>query len=119
MTPNSPNYECIHEELLQEHNLQINDIQNELNYKKEKLDELKKDNEKIQESLNDIQKSVNNIVLASNRDDNHLKDIINKQDNRITALESRNNTLNWVIGIGFTAITCTVGILGFIITHLH
>lgn len=119
MTPSSPNYECIHEELLQEHNLQINDIQNELNYKKEKLDELKKDNEKIQESLNDIQKSVNNIVLASNRDDNHLKDIINKQDNRITALESRNNTLNWVIGIGFTAITCTVGILGFIITHLH
>lgn len=119
MTPSSPNYECIHEELLQDHNLKINTIQTELDYKKEKLDELKKDNEKMQETLTDIQKNVNSIVLASKNDDSKLKEIINKQDNRITALESRNNTLNWVIGLGFTGLTCLIGALAFFMTHLH
>ena len=79
MTPNSPNYECIHEELLQEHNLQINDIQNELNYKKEKLDELKKDNEKIQESLD-----INIVEYGTNLLEIIQKDMYNR------ALERRN-----------------------------
>lgn len=119
MTPSSPNYECIHEELLQDHNLKLNNLQIELDYKKEKLDDLKTDNEKIQKQLDNIQTSVNKIVIASKTDDNKLKDIINKQDNRITALESRNNTLNWVIGIGFSGLTCLIGALAFFMTHLH
>ena len=119
MSPKTPNYECIHEELLQNHTLEINNITKELDYKKEKLDDLKKDNEKIQATLKNIQDNVNSIVLASKKDDDKLKDLVNKQDQRITALETTNTTLKWVIGLGFTALTCLVGVLAFLISHLH
>lgn len=119
MTPSKPNYECIHEELLQNHNLKINDLENELNYKKEKLEDLKRDNEKISSQLSDIDEKVNKIVIASITDDDKLKDLLKEQDKRITALETTNSTLKWVIGIGFTALTSTVGLMAFLITNLH
>lgn len=112
-------HECLHEEQILGQSRAIERLDAELDYKKERLDDLKRDNEKIQKTLNEINKCVNKMVLASKRDDDKLKTIINKQDNRITALESRNNTLNWVIAIGFTGLASVVGLLTFLITHLH
>lgn len=112
-------HECLHEEQILGQSRAIERLDAELEYKKERLDDLKRDNEKIQKTLNEINKCVNNIVLASKRDDDKLKAIINKQDNRITALETTNSTLKWVIGIGFTSLASVVGLLTFFITHLH
>ena len=113
------NHECIHEEQLIGQSRAIERLDAELNYKKERLDDLKRDNEKIQDTLNQINKCVNKIVLASKRDDDRLKTIIYEQDNRITALETTNSTLKWVIGIGFTGLASVVGLLTFLITNLH
>lgn len=112
-------HECLHEEQIQGQSRAIERLDAELEYKKERLDDLKSDNEKMQQTLDEINKCVNKIVLASKNGDEHLKTIINKQDNRITALETTNSTLKWVIAIGFTGLASVVGLLAFLITHLH
>ena len=35
------NYECFHEELLQDHNLKLKELEKEVQYKKEKIEYLK------------------------------------------------------------------------------
>ena len=112
-------YNCIHEELLQSHSLQLKEHETELHFKKEKLDEIKSNNERMEEKIDDIKDSVNEIILASKRDDSQLKEIIAKQDNRITALETTNKTLKWIVGIGLTGLSVGVGFLAFLITHIH
>ena len=112
-------YNCIHEELLQNHSLQLKEHETELHFKKEKLDEIKEDNKRMEEKLDDIKECVNEIILASKRDDSQLKEIIAKQDNRITALETTNKTLKWVTGIGLTGLGVAVTFLAFLITHIH
>ena len=83
---NTMQYDCMHEELLQNHSLQINDLQNELGYKKEKLDDLKKQNEKMQDTLDQIKEDVNKIILKSKEGDTELT-------SRIIKLENENQTL--------------------------
>lgn len=112
-------HECIHEEMLLGQSRAIERLDAELGYKKERLDELKKDNEKMQNMLNTIQSDVSKILLKSKQDDDYLKDIISKQDNRITALETTNKTLKWTIGIGFTVLGVAIGGLGLLLSILH
>ena len=119
MMTDKAEYNCLHEELLQSHSLQLKEHETELHYKKEKLDEIKEDNKRMEEKLDDIKECVNEIIIASKRDDSQLKEIIAKQDNRITALETTNKTLKWVIGVGLTGLTAGVGFLGFLIMHIH
>ena len=75
-------YDCMHEELLQSHSLQIKAVETELAYKREKLDELKADNKRMEQKLDEINKKVNEIVLASKTDDDKL-------DKRLTAIETK------------------------------
>ena len=112
-------HNCIHEDMLLGQSRAIERLDAELEYKKERLDDLKSDNKKMQETLEEIKSDVNKIVLKSKQDDDYLKDIISKQDNRITALETRNSTLQWVIGIGFTALSVAIGALGLLLSILH
>ena len=112
-------HDCIHSELLQDHSLQLKEHETELHYKKEKLDELKEDNCRMEKKIDDIKDCVNEIILASKRDDSQLKEIIAKQDNRITALETTNKTLKWIVGIGLSGLSVGVTFLAFLITHIH
>ena len=112
-------HDCIHSELLQDHSLQLKEHETELHYKKEKLDELKEDNCRMEKKIDDIKDCVNEIILASKRDDSQLKEIIAKQDNRITALETTNKTLKWIVGIGLTGLSVGVAFLTFLIMHIH
>ena len=86
MNEETPNYQCIHEELLQDHSLKITGIEKELNYKKEKLDDLKEQNEKMQNTLEEIRKDINKIMLKSKDGDTEL-------NQRIIKLENENQTL--------------------------
>ena len=83
---NEPNYICIHEELLQNHSLEITEMKTELNYKKEKLDDLKKQNEKMQDTLNEIKEDINKLMIKSKDGDTEL-------NSRILKLENENKTL--------------------------
>ena len=86
MNEETPNYQCIHEELLQNHSLEITEMKSELNYKKEKLDDLKKQNEKMQDTLEEIKEDINKIMLKSKDGDTEL-------NQRIIKLENENKTL--------------------------
>lgn len=114
-----PEYTCIHEETLNDHSLQLKEHETELHFKKEKLEEIKADNKRMEEKIDVIKDSVNEIILASKRDDSQLKEIIAKQDSRITALESTNKTLKWVVGFGLSAAGVGISFLAFLIMHIH
>ena len=109
---------CIHEDQFIGQSRAIERISSELNYKKERLDELKEDNKRMEKKLDEIKKCVNEIILASKRDDDRLKDIINNQNNRITALETTNKTLKWIIGLSVGVLGVCITALGLLISHL-
>lgn len=116
MTSNT--YTCIHEDQIIGQSRKIERLDTELGYKKERLDELKKDNERMEKKLDEIKKCVNKIILASKGDDDRLKDIINEQNNRITALETTNRTLKWVIGLSISALGVCIAAIALVLTHL-
>lgn len=109
---------CIHEEQFIGQSRAIERISSELNYKKERLDELKEDTQRMEKKIDDIKDCVNEIILASKKDDSILKDIINEQNNRLTALETTNKNLKWIIGIGFTGAGVCIAGISLILTHI-
>lgn len=116
MTSNT--YTCIHEDQIIGQSRKIERLDAELVYKKEKLDELKKDNERMDKKLDEIKNCVNKIILASKGDDDRLKDIINDQNNRLTALETTNRTLKWIVGLSVSVLGVCIAALGLVISHL-
>lgn len=94
-------YDCMHEELLQDHSLEINNLKNELVYKKEKINELKKDNERmerkideIKDTLNgDIKDCINRLILKSKEGDTELEARLIAIENENTNLQKQINTL--------------------------
>ena len=116
MTSNS--YTCIHEEQIIGQSRKIERLDAELNYKKQRLDELKEDNTRMEKKLDEIKNCVNKLILASKQDDDKLKDIINEQNNRLTALETTNRTLKWVIGVSVSALGVCIAGIALVLTHL-
>lgn len=115
----SEHIDCFHEEQIQGQSRKIAELETRSNYKEKMIDELNENMKDIKETIESLDKTINNFILKSISDDGKLREVINKQDNRITALEATNRTLKWVIGIGFTALTSIVAFLSFLITHLH
>ena len=109
---------CIHEDQFIGQSRAIERLDAELNYKKERLDELKEDNKRMEKKLDEIKKCVNEIILASKRDDDRLKDIINNQNNRLTALETTNRTLKWIIGLSVSVLGVCIAGIALVLTHL-
>ena len=80
-------YECMHEELLQNHSLELKELETEIKFKKEKIDNLQDSMEKIDEKLD-------RLIERSEEKDNDI-------DKRVTALESTVKVLKWVTTILF------------------
>lgn len=115
----SEHVDCLHEEQIQGQSRKIAELETRSNYKEKMIDKLNENMKDIKETIESLDKTINNFILKSINDDGKLKEIINKQDNRITALETANKTLKWVIGIGFSALTSVIAVLSFLITNLH
>ena len=73
----------------------------------------------IKQSMDSLDKSITDFILKSINDDSTLRELVNDQDNRITALETTNRTLKWVIGIGFSVFALIISILGLIIAFVN
>ena len=123
MTNNT--HDCIHEDHFIGQSRAIERISSELNYKKERLDELKdytkelkEDNDRIEGKIDDIKDCVNQMILTSKRDDDKLKDIINNLTNRLTAVETTNKTLKWVVGVGLSGAGVCIAGLALLLTHI-
>lgn len=98
-------YECHHEELLQDYGLKLKELDKEVQFKKEKID-------KLQDSVEKIDEKLDQLIRQSDQKDFDI-------DNRVTQLETTLKTLKWVIAIGLTAIGTATTVLAFVITIMH
>lgn len=107
---------CLHEELLQHHSLQIQELSTKSEYKEERLDKLEKKMDDMDKKLDNINNTLNEIKMQSTKDDTQLelrltaieteqatlkKQISKKEDesDRITSLETTVRVLKWSISM--------------------
>ena len=93
----------LHEELerkVDQHNLQIQELRDEIDFKKWKIDSLI-------EKIDNLTEVVQQIQLNQIKDDNDIK-------NRVIALESSQSTLRWVVGVGLTVVGLVLAYLTMI-----
>lgn len=111
--------ECYHEEQIQNQSRKIAELETRADYKEKMITDLNDSMKDIKESMDSLEKTINEFILKSINDDNLLRELVNAQDNRITALETTNKTLKWVIGIGFTIFATLISLLSFLVAYIH
>lgn len=89
------------EQTVEAHSLKIQELEDEIDFKKWKIDSLI-------EKIDNLTTVVQQIQINQLKDDNDSK-------NRITSIESTITTLKWIIGIGLSALTVAVTIIGLFI----
>ena len=85
------------EEKVDEHSLQIQELHDEIDFKKWKIDSLI-------EKIDNLTTVVQQIQLNQIKDDSDIM-------NRVTALESALKTMRWVTGIGLTVVGLLIAYL--------
>ena len=90
------------EKRIDEHSLQIQELKDEVDFKKWKIDSLI-------DKIDNLTEVVQQIQLNQLKDDNDIK-------NRVTSIESTMTTLKWIIGIGLSGLSVVVALLGLIIS---
>lgn len=85
------------EEKVDEHSLQIQELHDEIDFKKWKIDSLI-------EKIDNLTTVVQQIQLNQVKDDSDIM-------NRVTALESALKTMRWVTGIGLTVVGLLIAYL--------
>ena len=88
-----------------EHTVQIQELKDEVDFKKWKIDSLI-------EKIDNLTTVVQQIQLNQLRDDSDTK-------NRITSIESTMTTLKWIVGVGLSALSVVVAYLGLFMSMLH
>lgn len=86
------------EEKVDEHSIQIKELQDEVDFKKWKIDSLI-------EKIDNLTTVVQQIQLNQLKDDNDIM-------NRVTSVESTITTLKWVTGVGLSILGLLVAVLG-------
>lgn len=92
------------ERKVEEHTVQIQELKDEVDFKKWKIDSLI-------EKIDNLTTVVQQIQLNQLKDDNDIK-------NRVTSIESAMSTLKWIVGIGFSALGVAVAGLGLVLSLL-
>ena len=111
---------CVeHETMIQGQSRKIAELETRSNYKEKSIMEIKEDIKDLKDSMESLDKTITDFILKSINDDSALRELVNHQDNRITALETRNKTLEKIVGLGFTTISVAVAALAFIMAHIH
>ena len=80
-------YDCHHEELLNSHSLKLAELEKEVEFKREKIDQL-------QSSMEKIDKKLDKIIQRSEDKDSDI-------DKRLTSLETTVKVLKWLTTILF------------------
>lgn len=99
------NHECTNEVIIQEHGLNIKELQTEMTFKKEKIDTL-------QTSIDNIDEKLDKVISRSEERDNNT-------DTRLTQLETSQKNMKWFVSLGFSATGLIIGALGVIIAVMH
>ena len=105
-------YECVHEQLLQNHSLKLKELETEIDFKKEKIDTILDDQKKMDKKIDTLIDTVNTIQMKSIMGDSDI-------NQRVTSIESELSTVRWMLGISLTVLSVVVAALAFMVTHLH
>ena len=97
----------MHEELIQDHSLKINELTNRADYKDKRIDDLYTKMEKMEEKLDAINENVNTIMMKSVQGDSEI-------DKRVTSLETTVNVLKWVTTLLFGS-----GVIWVVYSFIH
>lgn len=93
------------EKKVDKHTIQIQELKDEVDFKKWKIDSLI-------EKIDNLTTVVQQIQLNQLKDDTDTK-------TRITSIESTLTTLKWVVGIGMSALGLVVAYISLMVTILH
>lgn len=93
------------EKKVDEHTVQIQELKDEVDFKKWKIDSLI-------EKIDNLTTVVQQIQLNQLKDDTDTK-------TRITSIESTLTTLKWVVGIGMSALGVVVAYISLMVTILY
>ena len=116
-------YVCIREKQIGKHESDITALKVRADYKEHKIEELtlnmhdidKKFDEKMDDmdkKLDSITSSIEELKLQSAKDDFDI-------DNRVKALESKLETLKWIITAAISVLSVLIAALAFIMTNFH
>lgn len=112
MTPKKAEYVCIREKQVQKHETDIAELKVRADFKEKQIEEIKTDIKEVSEKLDGVNEKLDQWQHQSEQDDFNI-------DTRVTQLETTQNTLKWVVGIGLTCIGTAVAVLGLFLTLLH
>lgn len=73
---------CIHEEQIQEQSVTIGKLSAEMDYKREKLDDLKEDNRRMEKKIDDLSKDISDFISQSDSKDSALNERLIKIETR-------------------------------------
>ena len=93
------------EKKVDEHSIQIQELKDEVDFKKWKIDSLI-------EKIDNLTTVVQQIQLNQLKDDTDIK-------TRITTIESTMTTLKWITGVGLSILGLVVAYISLAITILH
>ena len=95
--------ECPYDTKIDTHSTKIKALETKSNYKEEIITEMKQD-------IKEIKKALNDYVLKSIDDDSNIKKILNRQDQRITQLETTDRNNRHYIRLLLTLVTISIAL---------
>lgn len=107
-----------HEEQIQRNARKIAELETRADYKDKRIDELKSDMKDLKDSIDSLDKTINDYIVKSIKDDNTLKDYITSLENRVTTIESRQDTLYKLL-MAIPAILALLGVIGIYLAFIH
>ena len=107
-----------HEQQIQENSRKIAELETRADYKDKRIDELNDNMKELKQSVNDLDKTINEYIIHSIKDDNTLKDYISSLENRVTTIESRQDTLYKLL-LATPAVIALLGVIAAYIAFIH
>ena len=105
-------YVCVREKQIAKHETEIAELKVRANYKEQMIEELKDSMNDMDNKLDKITESIEGLKLQSSQDDFNI-------DSRVKSLESKLETLKWVVGSAIAILSVLVSILALVITFIH
>ena len=108
MAPKKTDYLCINEEKLQDHGLQLKELEARADFKDKRIDELNQKMDKMEEKIDMLNDNVNKLILQSNQQDNNIEIRLTKIETEMkNQKEETQRRIAW-IGIGLTVLTILI-----------
>lgn len=110
-------YDCIHEDLLQNQTRDLERLKTRADYKDKRIDDLYVKIEKMEEKIDKMNENINKLILKSNQGDTDLELRLKAIETELaiqkqTNIDNHNrvSTLLAVVGVGLTIITILINV---------